>query len=407
MHAATHLPGIFDDQLEPTEELIRRRISALKICESKILGSVSDLSSLTNFVNDLRQIRWGQYHVSIQQSRAMAAMCQLQGDPVPEEFTLVPANSPAVLLHWRVLLVIVACLNDRDRQDLVERYPISAMWIEEESLPEGIDSHFHLDRTRRNLNKPDASVEEICKTIRPDRDFRFKLTGGIAVFCDPGTYPSRVAVQELKTQGFAVAIGMHPKYVTSYKEADFKAFQTCLTYPEVRAFGEVGLDYTSDPSTWGLQHVILDRVLKHLQPSHVLVLHARGMPGTQTGVGYYQLLYQLKGVVSSDQRIHLHCFEGSRELMEKWLGEFPNTRFGFTGLVKNFSAASREALRHVPEDKLLLETDSPYFHLGGRRHSSPALLGMVANLVADVRGQTWTEVLEVASRNASLLYFDN
>ena len=38
MHAATHLPGIFDDQLEPTEELMRR-ISVLKICKSRLLGS--------------------------------------------------------------------------------------------------------------------------------------------------------------------------------------------------------------------------------------------------------------------------------------------------------------------------------------------------------------------------------
>ena len=37
MHAATHLPGIFDDQLEPTEELMRKRISVLKICESRLL----------------------------------------------------------------------------------------------------------------------------------------------------------------------------------------------------------------------------------------------------------------------------------------------------------------------------------------------------------------------------------
>ena len=31
VHAATHLPGIFDDHLEPTEELLRRRISVLRV----------------------------------------------------------------------------------------------------------------------------------------------------------------------------------------------------------------------------------------------------------------------------------------------------------------------------------------------------------------------------------------
>ena len=117
---------------------------------------------------------------------------------------------------------------------------------------------------------------------------------------------------------------------------------------------------------WGLQHMVLDRVLEHLQPSHVLVLHARGMRNT-TGVGYFQLLFHLKGVVPPNQRIYVHCFEGGRELMVKWLSEFPNTFFGFTGLVQHFDAASKEALRCIQEEKLLIETDSPYFRIGGRQ----------------------------------------
>ena len=122
VYAATHLQGIFDDQLEPTEELMRRRISVLKICESRLLGSVSNLSGLVDYVNDLQQVRRGKCHVSMRQTKAMEAMCHLQGCSVPEEFTLVPANSPTSLLHWRILLVIVACLSERDRQDLITRH---------------------------------------------------------------------------------------------------------------------------------------------------------------------------------------------------------------------------------------------------------------------------------------------
>ena len=176
MHAATHLPGIFDDQLEPTEELMRRRISVLKICESRLLGSVSNLSGLVDYVNDLKQVRRGKCQVSMRQTKAMEAMCHLQGCSVPEEFTLVPANSPASLLHWRILLVIVACLSERDRQDLITRHPPSSTWKEEEEdLQEGIDSHFHLDRSRAALGKPRASVEDLCKHVRPDRQFRFQV----------------------------------------------------------------------------------------------------------------------------------------------------------------------------------------------------------------------------------------
>ena len=180
-HAATHLPGIFDDHLEPMEELLRRRIRVLRICESRLLGTVNNLAGLVQFVSALRQIRRGHYHVSKQQARAMTAMCHLQGDEVSTEFTITPANSPAGLLHWRVI-VLFTYLNDPDRHELVVRYPVTATSIGD--LPEGFDRHFHLDRS---LKAPEASVEDLCRMIWPDRD---RLTGGVGVFCDPGTYSS-------------------------------------------------------------------------------------------------------------------------------------------------------------------------------------------------------------------------
>ena len=155
---------------------------------------------------------------------------------------------------------------------------------------------------------------------------------------------------------------------------------------------------------WLKQHAVLDRVLEHLQPSHVLVLHARGMMSGQPEGTYIQLLYQLKGVVPLEQKIHLHCFGGNRDTMDQWQRVFPNTHFGFTGMVQHFSHDRKEALRQHQEEKLLLETDAPYFRIGGRAHSSPALIGMVADMIAKIRGQTWKQVIEYASYNASRLY---
>ena len=175
----------------------------------------------------------------------------------------------------------------------------------------------------------------------------------------------------------ALALGLHPKGTNQYSEQDFKAFMRLVHQPEVTVLGEVGLDYTADPSTWGQQHVTLDRVLRQ-------ILHTRG--------AYYQLLFQLKGTITSEQRIHLYCFEGNQQLFADWIGEFPNTYFGFTGLVQHFNEAKKQAMRSIPESQLLVETDSPYFKIGGRRHSSPALVGMLAKIVADVRGCTWNEV---------------
>ncbi|MEW8548718.1 MAG: TatD family hydrolase [Candidatus Thiodiazotropha sp.] len=249
-------------------------------------------------------------------------------------------------------------------------------------------------------------MEELCGMVPSDRDYAVKLTGGVVVFCDPPTYPTREEAQILQQSGFHIAIGMHPKQASLYTDADHAAFLERLSFPGVRVFGEIGVDYSVEPARWANQHVLLDKVLKHLQPFHVLVLHARAIQGDQTGVGYIQLLFQLKGVVPTTQKIHLHCFEGTTEVMNRWTEEFPNTYFGFTGLVGSFNTASKEALRSLNPDRLLLETDAPYFHIGGRRYSSPGLIGMVAKMIADIRKETWSHVLEAASRNARRLYED-
>ena len=188
-------------------------------------------------------------------------------------------------------------------------------------------------------------------------------------------------MQHLKSQGYAIALGLHPKGTSQYSEQDLNTFTRLVHQPEVTVLGEVGLDYTADPSTWGHQHVTLDRVLKHLQPSQVLVLHARG--------AYYQLLFQLKGTIRPEQIIHLHCFEGNQQLFADWIGEFPNTYFGFTGLVQLFSESKKQALRSIPESRLLVETDSRFSRFEAL---PPALVGMVAKMVAYVRGCTWKEV---------------
>ena len=132
-------------------------------------------------------------------------MCEIQGYEVPEVFSIQPANSPAVLLHWRVLF---ACLNDPDRQGLIDRYPINSEWIYNTPW-EAIDSHFHLDRSRSMLRSPGALVDDLCKLIQSNREYRVRLTG-VVIFCDPQTYPTQEEMQHLKPQGYAIKLGLHP-----------------------------------------------------------------------------------------------------------------------------------------------------------------------------------------------------
>ncbi|OWF46077.1 hypothetical protein KP79_PYT03751 [Mizuhopecten yessoensis] len=81
------------------------------------------------------------------------------------------------------------------------------------------DSHFHLDRARRKLRlQKDASMREVEDAI-PVTSKEYALSmSGVAVFCDPDTYPSPGEIPELTRDGYLVAIGVHPKhFLTRHK----------------------------------------------------------------------------------------------------------------------------------------------------------------------------------------------
>jgi TatD DNase family protein len=107
--------------------------------------------------------------------------------------------------------------------------------------------------------------------------------------------------------------------------------------------------------------------------------------------------YKPKGVV--------HCFSGSAETALEMvnLGLY----IGFTGVI-TFKNASRaiEALKVIPLDKLLCETDCPYMapepHRGKR--NDPSLLCHIIEKMASVKGVTPQEMADITNQNARRLF---
>ena len=97
---------------------------------------------------------------------------------------------------------------------------------------------------------------------------------------------------------------------------------------------------------------------------------------------YLLLLQFLSDKFSANQVFILHCFTGSFEISKAWLTQFPKTYFGFTFLVSSFAQTQINALKSVPKDRLLEETDAPYIAPNGIRVNSPAYLGEVIEVVA-------------------------
>jgi TatD DNase family protein len=143
-----------------------------------------------------------------------------------------------------------------------------------------------------------------------------------------------------------------------------------------------------------------------LEERHVLVLHCRGqsMDPLDCSNAYVDLLYILKGIIPSSTLLQLHCFTGTKADVERYLKHFPNTYFSYTNFVKKYVGTQIDGVQEVPCDRLLIETDSPYFPCGGSQISTPVSIVFAAEEVARIRGDDMLDILKVTSENALRIF---
>lgn len=119
----------------------------------------------------------------------------------------------------------------------------------------------------------------------------------------------------------------------------------------------------------------------------------------------HKLMRELIGGMNPVPRGVFHCFSGDREFLEWVLAK--GFYVGFGGNVTYPSNQDlRELVKLVPEERLLLETDSPYLPPAGRRgeRNEPANVRITAQMIADLRGQPLKELEEQTTRNAEALF---
>jgi TatD DNase family protein len=229
------------------------------------------------------------------------------------------------------------------------------------------------------------------------------VTRGVVVYCDPAEFKG---LQFNFNPFWRVAVGVHPKTIGDMTEESMDEFHRLLADPRVAAVGEVGLDRTCPQSAWEPQEKFLEEVLGLGCLGRVLVLHVRGSRHDKNGKEVYaKCLDIVKRQCTRHQRIHLHCFNGCAKVLKAWSSHFPNCFFGFTSMVRSFTLPQREALRNVRPDRLLLETDSPYFPMQKDQSiNTPAFIGDVAAEVALLRMTPTQEIIRQTDLNGRNLY---
>jgi TatD DNase family protein len=189
--------------------------------------------------------------------------------------------------------------------------------------------------------------------------------------------------------------GIHPHAAASAEDAAREQVESLLSRPCAVAVGETGLDYHYDNSPRDVQRVLLDWHLALAERTgKPVVVHSREAEADTAAA--------IRG--APGVRGVLHCFTAGATLLDVALEA--GWYVSFAGLITFRNFAGAEALRRVPEDRLLLETDSPYLAPvpeRGRRNE-PAFVAHTCRAAAVIRDVDADALAAKTTENARRFY---
>ena len=222
-------------------------------------------------------------------------------------------------------------------------------------------------------------------------------------------------------QGVFAAVGLHPihlaegifktkidkeeiEFATKEEEFNYEKYKELAKSPKVVAIGEIGLDYYYRPKTkiklGAFKEKQKEVFLKQLNLAEELnlptILHCRSAHDEMIEIlntKYKMQDTRLRGVI--------HCFTGTQEQAEKYLGM--GFFLGLNGII--FKLDLDEIIKKTPLDKILIETDCPYLTpapMEGR--NEPLYVKYVAERIATIKNLSLEEIAEITTRNAKELF---
>ena len=196
--------------------------------------------------------------------------------------------------------------------------------------------------------------------------------------------------------GVWASAGVHPHDADRFDDADWGALTELWTDPRVRAVGETGLDYFYDRSDRGRQRSLFRR--------HLEVAGEVGLPVVVHIRDAFEDAFALLDDVGVPAGGVVHCFAGGPAECERALKL--GMHISISGMVTmSFAAPIREAVALVPDDRLMVETDSPFLApVPHRGRNEPAFVARTAALVAELRGVSYEALCATTVANTEAFF---
>lgn len=198
-------------------------------------------------------------------------------------------------------------------------------------------------------------------------------------------------------------VGVHPHYAKEFDQFTQNALRDLLSLPAAVAVGECGLDYFRNLSSPEKQRSAFNAQLELAQEiKKPVFLHQRDAFDTFLSI-IREARNELVGGVA-------HCFTGGPDELKKLLAL--DLYIGITGWLcdERRGANLREAVRKLPLDRMLLETDAPYLmprdlpEKPRSRRNEPRFLPHILKRLAKETGYPLETIANSTTRNAEMLF---
>lgn len=275
--------------------------------------------------------------------------------------------------------------RDLDRQPapLPEPLPVSC-----------VDSHAHLEIVT-NTEPDDLAVQKVlddAKSVGIDRIVQ------VGYSAEQSEWSVRCA-ERWNTQVLA-AVALHPNEapVVEDLENDLAIIDRLASHPRVRAIGETGLDFFRTEAA--LQDKQLYSFKQHIEMAKrhnkALVIHDRD--------AHRAVLDTLDDVGAPNNTV-FHCYSGDEVMAQECVEKGYILSFAGTVTFKN-APQLRAAVKLVPLEQLLVETDSPFLAPMPHRGSlnTPAQIPNILRFIAAEREEDLATLANAISANAERIF---
>ena len=244
-----------------------------------------------------------------------------------------------------------------------------------------VDTHCHLDSCR-------APVVEVVERARTAGLQRIATVG-----MNDGSIERSLRLAR-EHDGVYVIAGRHPNESTGWQPHDIDAIASAAADQRVRAIGETGLDYYRDTAPREDQRRAFE--------AHIDLAGRLGLPLViHTRDAIDDTLAMLRGTPTT---VIMHCFSAPERLDECVEAGYMCSFAGNVTYPK--ATALADAARAVPDELLLVETDSPYLapqEIRGKPNE-PAHVVMTARHLAELREVSYETLEATIEANAMRVF---